>query len=292
MRAHIFCVVALSVVLSGAAVADNAVYLLEAEKVREVGKIPGYATICSPELSPDQKWIAVDGWKAGQSNTDAHLLLLNVETGETKDLGIGCMPSWSADGEHLAYSRYDQGVWIRSVSGTEEHQIDRRGWGAQWSPDGASIAYSVGGQLVILDGASETTRDIFPSGAAAAGRGKSPYSYLYWNCTWSPDSRKVCFKGLRGDGVKEFAIVTVTGDDLELKVCCDAKDYNEDIAWHPDGKSIVIPRAAQPDAAARLDRVSLDTPARIEPVPGLPLDRHNSGMCWSRDGKKLYYIQR
>lgn len=273
--------------LTTATAGDNAVFVLEGDKVREVGTIPGYATICSPELSPDQKWIAVDGWKAGQSNTDAHLLLLHVETGETKDLGIGCMPSWSADGEYLTYSRYGQGVWIRSVAGNEQHQIDRHGWGAQWSPDGASIAYSVNGQLVILDGASETTRDIFPMEGGA-----TRYSFLYWNCTWSPDSRKVCFKGRRQDGALEFAIVTVEGDDRQLQVCCDAKDYNEDIAWHPDGKSIVIPRAPQEKSAARLDRLTLDAPARLEPVTGLPLDRHNSGMCWSRDGKKLYYIQR
>lgn len=287
MSSRVLSAVAFCLAWCGVAAADNAVYVLEQETVREVGKIPGYATICSPELSPDQKWIAVDGWKTGQTNTDAHLLLLNVATGETRDLGIGCMPSWSADGEYLAYSRYGQGVWIRSVDGKEEHAIDRRGWGAQWSPDGTSIAYSVGGQLVILDGASETTRDIFP-----VPKGKpTPYSYLYWNCTWSPDSRKICFKGQRRDNSLEFAIVTIDGTDPELQVCCDARDYNEDIAWHPDGKSIVIPRAAQSGTPGRIDRFLVDAPTKLEPVRGLPLDRHNSGMCWSRDGKKLYYIQ-
>lgn len=285
MRTQVLGAVVLGFLLASRAAADNAVYVLENETVREVGKIPGYATICSPELSPDQKWIAVDGWKTGQKNTDAHLLLLNVETGETKDLGIGCMPSWSVDGKHLAYSRYGQGVWIRSVDGDESHLIDRQGWGAQWSPDGASIAYNVAGQLVILDGASATTRDIFPTK-------DKPYSYLYWNCTWSPDSRRVCFKGRRSDGTNEFAIVTVEGDEPQLKVCCSAEDYNEDIAWHPDGESIVIPRASRPGEPARLDRFRLDDPKKIEPVRGLPLDQHNSGMCWSRDGKKLYYIQR
>lgn len=275
----------LCLLLSGFAAADDAVFVLEGEAVRKVGSIPGYATICSPELAPDQKWIAVDGWKAGQTNTDAHILLLNVETGETKDLGIGCMPSWSVDGEHLVYSRYGQGVWVRSIDGTESHVIDRQGWGAQWSPDGASVAYSVAGQLVILDGANSTTRDIFP-------QKDGPYAYIYWNCTWSPDSRQVCIKGRRGDGTMEFAIVTVEGDDPLLKVCCDAREYNEDIAWHPDGKSIVIPRAAQEGEAARLDRFQVSDPMKVEPIRGLPRDRHNSGMCWSRDGKKLYYIQR
>lgn len=285
MRTQVLGAVVLNVLLAGIAAADNALYVLEGETVREVGKVPGYATICSPELSPDQKWIAVDGWKAGQKNTDAHLLLLNVETGETKDLGTGCMPSWSADGNYLAYSRYGQGVWIRSIDGKESHAIDRQGWGAQWSPDGASIAYSVGGQLVILDGASAMTRDVFPTT-------DKPYSYLYWNCTWSPDSRRVCFKGRRSDGTNEFAIVTVEGVEPDLRVCCDANDYNEDIAWHPDGESIVIPRASRPSEPARLDRFRLEDPKTVEPVRGLPLDRHNSGMCWSRDGKKLYYIQR
>ena len=286
MRIRSITALILGLFLSGFAAADedDAVFVLEGERVRKVGSVPGYATICSPELSPDQKWIAVDGWKAGQTNTDAHILLVHAETGETRDLGLGCMPSWSSDGEHIVCSRYGQGIWVQSIDGKESHLIDRQGWGAQWSPDGASVAYSVQGQLVILDGANSTTRDIFPK--------NGPYSYIYWNCTWSPDSRKVCFKGRRGDGTVEFAIVTVEGDDPQLQACADAKDYNEDIAWHPDGKSIVIPRAAREAEPARLDRFQLSDPTKSEPVPGLPRDRHNNGMCWSRDGKKLYYIQR
>jgi TolB protein len=274
---------------------ENAVYVLEEEQPREVGKIAGYEIICSPELSPDQKWIAVDGWKSGQSNTDAHLLLLNVETKETKDLGIGCMPSWSSSGEYITYSRYGQGVWVRSVDGKEEHQIDGDGWGAQWSPDGTSIAYSVGGQLVIFDGETETSRNVFP---IKNGQPGSPYTYIYWNCTWSPDSKSVCMKAQRKDWRREFAVVTVARDDSEddtgeepkIQVCCDAADYNEDIAWRPDGKSIVIPRGAKDNAPARLDWFRIDAPTKLEPVPGQPQNRHNSGMCWSRDGKRLYYI--
>ncbi len=64
--------------------------------------IPDYPEIYSPEISPDAKWIAVDGWKRGQSNVAAHLLIASVDTDEVRDLGIGCIPQWSADGKKIA----------------------------------------------------------------------------------------------------------------------------------------------------------------------------------------------
>jgi hypothetical protein len=75
--------------------------------------IPDYPQMYSPEISPDGKWIAVDGWKHGQNNLAAHLLVASLETDEVRDLGIGCIPHWSADSRRIAYSKYGQGVFIR-----------------------------------------------------------------------------------------------------------------------------------------------------------------------------------
>ena len=69
----------------------TAIYAMDADgrNVREVTSIQDYPIINSPEISPDGKWIAVDGWKTGESLTDARVLLVNIEDRSAVDLGQG-----------------------------------------------------------------------------------------------------------------------------------------------------------------------------------------------------------
>lgn len=75
--------------------------------LRTVVAIPNYSIINSPEVSPDGEWIGVDGWKHGQVLTDAHLLLVHLKIGIVSDLGIGAMPTWSADGRWMRFQDMD-----------------------------------------------------------------------------------------------------------------------------------------------------------------------------------------
>jgi Tol biopolymer transport system component len=115
-----------------------------------------------------------------------------------------------------------------------------------------------------------------------------PYREIYRNWSWSPDSSHVCFKGRRrpladrGPTTEEIAIVSVVGDP-RLRVRCEAANVSEDIAWHPDGRRIVIVKAGQ---LYEFDPGANDPP---RPVPGLPAGRTICGMCWSPDGEILVF---
>ena len=257
----------------------------DGKNVRKIAALPDFPIINSPEISPDGKFVAVDGWRAGQDNTDAHLLIVNIKTGRVHDLGIGCMPSWSADGQWIAYSRYQPngGVFLRGVDGDAEQLIDRNGWGIQWSPDGFKTAYTRGGNIIVYDINADTRREIFPAKNV-------PYQTIYWNCKWSPDSTRICFKGRRQNGKEEFAIVSVVGNDPKLRVRCAGEDYNPDIGWHPDGKRVTIPRAPKPGQPGQIYEFDPDGDEAPVPVAGQPTDRHNSGMSWSKDGKTLVFV--
>jgi Tol biopolymer transport system component len=254
----------------------------------ELATLKDYPYAYSPELSPDGTRVALDGWKEGQNGSDAHILVVNLNDGAVEDLGRGAMPSWSADGTWLAFSNYapNHGVYIRQVQGGMEELIEAGGWGIQWSPDGKRLAYARGGNLIIYDLATKTKHAVFPEDQSL------PYQQICWNCGWSPDSKRVCFKGRRRSAVirgrqlsahNEIAVVTVDGDP-QLKVCCDAADVAEDVAWHPDGTRIVIPKAGQ------LYEFNLNTEDPPRLLPGLPADRTNAGMCWSRDGEILVFM--
>ncbi|MBC7822000.1 MAG: PD40 domain-containing protein, partial [Planctomycetaceae bacterium] len=168
--------------------------------------IPDYPNIFSPEISPDGKWVAVDGWKRGESNVAAHLLIASLESDEVRDLGIGCIPHWSADSRRIAYSKYGQGVFVRDFElDSEEESIDPQGWAIEFSPDGRKTAYLVNGyNFVIRDVATNEKRSIF-------AEGKSPYRSIEHNFAWSPDSQRICFKGHRAVGGIEVGFVNTTG---------------------------------------------------------------------------------
>ncbi|MDB5384651.1 MAG: translocation protein TolB [Planctomycetaceae bacterium] len=247
--------------------------------------IPDYPEIYSPEISPDGKWVAVDGWKRGQSNVAAHLLIASVETDEVRDLGIGCIPQWSADGKKIAYSRYGRGVFIRNFEGdANDESIDPHGWAIEFSPDGKQTAYVTGGDnFVIHDIATNARRPVF-------AEGQSPYNYIEHNFTWSPDSKRICFKGHRLNGAVDVGIVHVTGGDPKLRVLCDATDVNSDFSWLSDGKRLMFARRLA--GASRNQIFEMDAEGGKPSVryPKQPEDRNNIGVSWSRDGKTVVYL--
>lgn len=248
--------------------------------------VPGYHIINSPEVSPDGKFVAVDGWKKGENLRDARVLIVDIENRTVDNWAKGAMPTWSTDGKWIAFCRYgdERGVYIRSLNGTAERLLDREGWGIQWSPDGLKAAYSRRGKLVVHDFIGDTEQEITP--------GDWDYEYVYWNPTWSPDSKEICFKARRKDGHAEFAIVSVESKTAKVRRRINAKNFLEDIAWHPDGSRIVIPGKPVDGAPAQLYEFNPHLDGEPVPVVGQPQDRNQGGICWSRSGKTLFFISR
>ena len=256
--------------------------------LRNVAAIPNYPIINSPEVSPDGEWIGVDGWKHGESLTDAHLLLVHLKTGIVSDLGLGAMPTWSADGRWIAYSRYGgggrpQGVFIGRVNQERERLIDEDGWAITWSPDGQTLAYVKNGDLILYDVHSGTRHEVF-------GEGQSPYRHLMHNPEWSPDSRRVCIIGRRANGNSEFATVSAEGADPDLQVCCNAKGFNPDIGWSKDGQRLTFPGGPIENGPGQLWVYDFEAKGEPTLLAGQPADRNNLGNDWSPDGRTLYFV--
>lgn len=253
---------------------------------RKIATVPHYPIINSPEVSPDGEWVGVDGWTHDEDLTDAHIVLIHLKTGAIVDLGLGAMPSWSADGKWIAYSRYgrngeDRGVFVGTIDGTKEARIDEEGWAITWSPDGRRLAYVVRGDLMIVDLATNERHLVFDESP-------SPFSHIYHNPKWSPDSRRVAFLGVpRGQKEAEVATVSAEKGDPDLQVYGSGSDFNPDIGWSKDDSFLVLPSKAAPGKPGQLWKVS---PEGREVFPGQPADRHNGGNGWSPNGKTLYFV--
>src|SRR5690606_14291627 len=150
----------------------------------------------------DGKWVICDRYP------QCILLKMTIHGKDVQVISDGLMPTWSPDSRQMAFSSGGC-VWMSNLDGSDRYEIGR-GWGAQWSPDGKSIAYYYGAIVRLFDVATKTSRDVInlqPLG----------YSQIFWNGSWTPDSRRFGFKAVK-DGEDQIVSVAVTGEDPDLKV--------------------------------------------------------------------------
>jgi len=145
--------------------------------------------------------------------------------------GEASVPTWSPDGETIAFTRAEPGrprvwnVWtVHLPTGRlqrETHHRVGQAWGASWFPDGRRFAYSVEDRLVVLD--RETgRRRTWPSPV----RGQ-----LVRTPAVSPDGRRILFQVYR-DGA--WLLDLEEGTTRRILDDRSAQEF----AWAPDGQRV------------------------------------------------------
>jgi hypothetical protein len=185
-----------------------------------------------PRLSPDGSQVAFDSDRDGVrgvylSDRSGHGI--RRVSGE----GYAAVPSWSPDGERLAFIKAEAGqprvwnVWVLDLATGFARRLTSHAagqpWGASWFPDGRRICYAHDDRLVVLDTASGASR-IYPSPRKGA---------LVRTPVVAPDGRRIVFQ-LDRDG----AWLLDLGDGSMRRVLDDPTA--EEFAWSPDGSRLAF----------------------------------------------------
>ncbi len=303
-RRFIWGLLALGICLPATAFAQNekpehALFLMNADgsNRRQLVDLEHYNAQGSPSFSPHGKMLAFDAWRAGQgeSSSKAHIFIANADGSGAKDLGDGAMPSWSPDGKQIVFSRYtpNHGVWMMNPDGSNKAPIDNRGWCGQWSPDGKKIAYTVrhgGANFCIYDVKSQERRYLFEY-----DEDSEPYRMIQWNYCWSPDSKRLCFKAQRQDQQYEVAVISIQGQAEGFDVCflLEKHPAAEDLAWHPDGKKVLVSMTnTQAKNTRHLFVFDPDGDGPPKPLPHQTAEWANLNGAWTPDGKQIVFSSR
>jgi dipeptidyl aminopeptidase/acylaminoacyl peptidase len=185
---------------------------------RQGAKVPATSDVSSfgqLSLSPDGRRLAV----VDQGGVTADLWLVDLAKGTKNRLsfeGNVADPTWSADGERIAYSRSigETGsadiVWRRADGRGGEEQLvvtPEQEYLGSFSPDGRHLAYER-----VLPGRSDNDIWILPLGGSREGRPFRETPTTEFNPEFSPDGRWLAYCSFESGRPEVFVSPFPSGD--------------------------------------------------------------------------------
>lgn len=204
--------------------------------------------------------LAIEVSRGGFPLPQTDIFVITSTLSKPKRLVEGLSPTWSPDGEKIAYCVRDgRGfgqIHLINADGSGHTQVTKLKGGAcptDWSPDGqkiAFIAYGAKTPLIFVIGKNgENVTEII------AGYG----------ARWSPDGKQLVFcRSPEGRG-KSDSIWIANADGTGAKKVTEDNSQILEVAWFPDGKSIVFSSEREHKHKSALFRVNLDG-SGLEPI--------------------------
>ncbi len=261
-------------------VAAVAIYDTPTNQVHRISPATGgYSHVGSPAWSPDQQWIAYD--LCNGSTRDSRIMIVSVDGGEPKDIGFGSMPNFSPDGSMIAFSAFGEGIGVMNRDGRNRRIVKRQGWQLQWSPESNKLAYSLGGQIHLLDLESGTDNALIRGDAA------NQYRSLNWNMRWSHDGKRIVFKGTnRSTGDADIAVFDLDQPKQIRTLVADAPIQHVNFSWSPDDQQILF-LLNPPGSRPQLHTIASDGSGRPVRLPDQTEFVRLTSAVWSPDGKRI-----
>ena len=241
-----------------------------------------------PSLSPDAKSVVYSSDQNG--SFEIYIKQLTPGGGElqlTNDGQQNLQPSWSPDGQRIAYySKSRGGIWVVSALGGSPKQLTETGARPAWSSDGSMIAFQSG-----TPGEAFTSRTLPPSTIwIAPSQGGVPRQITqegnppggHASPSWSPDGKRIAFEASDYIFSSIWSVAVAGGEPKKI-----AEGSNP--IYAPDGRHIY----SQGGRVAGLLKLQLSPSGEpigeATPVSGAGPGTGLTNPTISVDGKKIVY---
>jgi WD40 repeat protein len=194
-------------------------------------------------------------------------------------------PSWSPDGQHLAFVSERDGnpeIYVMNADGSGQTRLTAspgEDVTPAWSPDGRRIVFASrrkGARLLFVmesDGRAQT--QLTSSTSSGVTDDLAP--------AWSPNGQLIAFTSKRG--LSTYAdIYSVNANGSGLRRLTNTLDEDLDPAWSPDGQTIAYASGNQP--RYQLMAMRADGSQQRSLNPNYDTGGHPS---WSPDGRSVVY---
>ena len=187
---------------------------------------------------------------------DREVWVMNADGSDQQNVSNNPKPDdesdWSGDGKHIVFfSERDPGgpyLFVMDADGSNAHRItgDQTGHpggdvSPKWSPDGRCIAFSDGGDLMVVNADGSNPQVVMASQPALEAEPCRAGSFVGG---WSPDGQRLTYYAavLRSGGSNSFWVCAVDYDGSNVEVLVDkpVDGLHAEPAWSPDGRYIAF----------------------------------------------------
>jgi eukaryotic-like serine/threonine-protein kinase len=241
-----------------------------------------------PSFAPDGESLVYSGRTAGNWDLYWQPLGSRKPVNLTNSPETESQPAYSPDGRLIAFSRTPGGIYIMEADGRNPQKLTNEGYGPSWSPDGK--------ELVVSDtsAVNPDARPIGPSGLWIVDLNTRTRRRLTGGDAvqpkWSPHGHRIAFWLTHRGGERDVATISVEGGEPVLVTNDEDTDWNP--VWSPDGEYLYW--ASDRGGSMNFWRVGINEKTGEvlgEPEPVLTPSRYSRHLDFSRDGKRMAYVQ-